>query len=62
VAWIIAQPGVTAALVGARNAEQAHANAGAGRLVLTPGEIQTIRDTFEPLHLDEPFDPATAKR
>jgi aryl-alcohol dehydrogenase-like predicted oxidoreductase len=62
VAWISAQPGVTAALVGARNPEQAYANARAGRLKLAADELQTIRETFTPLHLDEAFDPENAKR
>lgn len=49
VAWIIAQPGVTAAIVGARNPEQARENAKAADVRLSAGEVQTIRATFEAL-------------
>ncbi|MFN8392454.1 MAG: aldo/keto reductase [Bdellovibrionota bacterium] len=47
VAWTIAQPGITAALVGARNADQASHNAAAARLSLDPTEIQAIRAAFD---------------
>lgn len=49
VAWIIAQPGITTALVGARNADQATENAAAGNAKLSPDEIDTIREAFETL-------------
>jgi aryl-alcohol dehydrogenase-like predicted oxidoreductase len=42
IAWTLAQPGVTHALVGARNNEQALANAAAGDLELTREEVESI--------------------
>ena len=42
VAWTLAQPGVTCALCGARNPEQARENAGAGGLQLTGEELATL--------------------
>ncbi len=62
VAWIVAQPGVTAAIVGARNGEQAVSNAAAAAVELSPDEVTAIRTTFEPLALDEPYDPASRGR
>ncbi len=49
VAWVIAQPGVTTALVGARNAQQAAENTGAANCTLKPDELALIRSTFEAL-------------
>ncbi len=42
IAWTLAQPGITIALCGARNPEQARENAGAGRIRLTSTELATI--------------------
>lgn len=42
LAWTIEQPGITVALAGARNADQAVQNAGAANFDLTADEIQTI--------------------
>jgi len=42
VAWTLAQPGVTCALCGARNPEQARENAGAGGLQLTGEELAAL--------------------
>ncbi|MBN1554893.1 MAG: aldo/keto reductase [Phycisphaerae bacterium] len=42
IAWTIRQPGVTAALVGARNTKQAAENAAATRLTLTDDDIAQI--------------------
>jgi aryl-alcohol dehydrogenase-like predicted oxidoreductase len=42
IRWTIEQPGITIALVGARNAPQAVENAGAAALRLTPGELSFI--------------------
>jgi aryl-alcohol dehydrogenase-like predicted oxidoreductase len=42
VAWTVAQPGVTHALVGARSAAQAVENAGGGSLELDPAELAEI--------------------
>jgi aryl-alcohol dehydrogenase-like predicted oxidoreductase len=49
VAWVIAQPGITTALVGARNAEQTAENAGAANCTLKPDEQELIRSAFEAL-------------
>jgi len=49
IAWTVAQPGVTAAIVGARTPEQARENAVAGDIELTDQELQTIRTVFEEL-------------
>lgn len=46
--WTIKQPGITIALVGARNAEQAIQNAAAIHVKLTPEEIQFINDLIPP--------------
>lgn len=54
IAWTVAQPGVTSALVGARTPEQAIENAKAGDLVLSANELAEIRDAFENLELDLP--------
>jgi aryl-alcohol dehydrogenase-like predicted oxidoreductase len=44
IAWTLQQPGITFALCGARNAEQARENAGAGRIRLSTDEVKTISD------------------
>jgi len=62
VAWVCAQPGVTSAIVGARNAEQARSNSAAGHLDLPVETVKRIRDIFQSLELDEPFDPGKSKR
>ncbi len=46
VAWTLEQPGITHALVGARNEAQARENAGAGDVVLSTDEIVHIHDAF----------------
>ncbi len=46
VAWVIAQPGITTALVGARNATQAEENAAAGRVRLSADELKRIEAAF----------------
>ena len=43
IAWTVAQPGCSHALVGARNPDQAIANAKAGEIQLTDDEIRAIR-------------------
>ena len=50
--WTIQEPGITASLVGARNAEQATHNAAALHFQLTPDERATIRRTFDPIAQD----------
>jgi methylglyoxal reductase len=44
IAWTIQQPGITFALCGARSPEQAVENAKAGRIRLSPDEIDTISE------------------
>jgi aryl-alcohol dehydrogenase-like predicted oxidoreductase len=45
--WTVQQPGITAALVGARNAEQAAHNAQAMKFKLTAEELKQIRAAFD---------------
>ena len=52
LAWTVAQPGVTSAIVGARNPEQVDENAAAGDLELTPDELAAIDRAFTDLDLD----------
>lgn len=47
VAWVLAQPGITTALVGARTADQVIENAAAGRIKLKPAEVARMREAFE---------------
>ncbi|MGN6504910.1 MAG: aldo/keto reductase [Tepidisphaeraceae bacterium] len=50
--WTVHEPGITAALVGARNAEQARQNAAALNFSLTKDEHKAIRAAFdEPSHV-----------
>lgn len=49
IAWTIAQPGITAAIVGARTPEQVRENAQAASLRLSADELQAIRQAFEDL-------------
>ena len=51
IAWTVAQPGVTCALVGARTAEQARENARGGEIELSAAELAAIRSAFENLKL-----------
>ena len=62
VAWTFHQPGVTAAIVGARDGNQAKINALAADITLSNEDLGTIRAAFAHLKLDQPYDPATAKR
>jgi methylglyoxal reductase len=47
IAWTVSQPGCTHALVGARNGDQAIANAKAGEIELTPAELKALRSAVE---------------
>jgi aryl-alcohol dehydrogenase-like predicted oxidoreductase len=47
LAWVVAQEGVTAAIPGARNAEQARSNADAGSLELPADLEATVRDLYD---------------
>ena len=51
LSWTLAQPGITIALVGARNPQQAVANAKAGYVVLSEGEIKTIHQHLAHLQI-----------
>lgn len=51
IAWTIRQPGITCALVGARNPKQAEDNAGAARVKLSDAEIADINARLEELEL-----------
>lgn len=50
-AWCFHQPGVTAAIVGARNATQAIENAKSADLLLSPQQQQFLADQFSALNL-----------
>ena len=47
LAWTFSQPGITAAICGARSAEQALENSAAINLNLTSQELQNIGSTFQ---------------
>ena len=49
LAWVIAQPGITSAIAGARRPEQAIENAKAGEVNLSEGELAILRREFEAL-------------
>ena len=53
VAWVLHQPGVTGALVGARTVEQATENAIAGRLQLSDTEVSAISDAFAAVKINK---------
>ena len=50
IAWTIAQPGVTHALCGARNRQQAEENAAAGRVQLSSQELETMNRAVDAYH------------
>ncbi|WP_372634305.1 aldo/keto reductase [Fodinibius sp.] len=52
IQWTIQQPGITIALVGARNVEQATQNAKAADIELSDEEIATINSELDELDLD----------
>ncbi len=47
IAWTIAQPGITYALVGARNPKQAHENAKAGEVILKDEDLSEINQIIQ---------------
>lgn len=55
IAWTLAQPGLTFALCGARNPDQARGNAKAGRLRLTETDLEDITRA-----IDRHLSPVTA--
>ena len=63
LAWTIQQPGVTAALVGARRPEQVRENFAAASLRLDEHELSTIGRAFDALELDlRPHKPGLVER
>ena len=52
--WTLTQPGITIALAGARNADQAVSNAKAGDVALTDEEVKTINQHLSALQLVKP--------
>jgi aryl-alcohol dehydrogenase-like predicted oxidoreductase len=54
IAWTVDEPGITAALVGARTARQARENAAAGDLALSGEERAAIGDAFRGMVLERP--------
>ena len=63
IAWTMQQPGITFSLCGARNPDQARENARAGRIRLSPADIQTIGEaaTRHLTDLDADRPPETTK-
>jgi len=53
LAWLLAEPGVTSVIAGARTPDHARANLGALDIELTDGERQRIRDAFEEVRIVE---------
>jgi aryl-alcohol dehydrogenase-like predicted oxidoreductase len=53
IAWILAQPGVTAAIPGARNVTQARSNAAAADVVLPDGFDAGVHDIYDRLLRDQ---------
>lgn len=51
IAWTIDRPGITSALVGARDPRQAEENAGAANLILTEDETRRIDDLLQAFSL-----------
>ncbi len=47
IAWTLAQPGITHALVGARDTSQAVENAGAGNLLLSPDDVRQVTEAAQ---------------
>jgi len=52
IMWTLQQPGITVALVGARNSKQVKENAGAGLVTLSEGDLGFIDEELAKLHLD----------
>lgn len=49
VNWVISQKGITSAIVGARNVQQARENAGAAGFTMEQADLAFIRETFQAL-------------
>jgi aryl-alcohol dehydrogenase-like predicted oxidoreductase len=54
LAWVLAQPGLTAVIVGAGSPAQAAANAAAAEIRLSDDELAALRATFERIELAPP--------
>jgi len=54
VAWVLHQPGIGAAICGARNKEQAGINALAAQASLSAAEVERILSAFDHLPLRKP--------
>jgi aryl-alcohol dehydrogenase-like predicted oxidoreductase len=52
LAFLLAQPGMSAVIVGASSVAQARRNAAAGDLALSQHELDALRSSFEALHID----------
>lgn len=52
LAWLLAQPGLSAVIAGASTVEQVRRNAAAAELALREDELRAIRAAFEALRLD----------
>ena len=53
VAWVVHQPGITGALVGARTAQQAMENAKAGGIRLEETDLKKLRDVFSAVQINK---------
>lgn len=53
VAWVVHQPGITGALVGARTAQQAIENAKAGDISLEEADEKRLREVFTSVHINK---------
>ncbi|MFC1497582.1 aldo/keto reductase [Verrucomicrobiota bacterium] len=53
LAWVFSQPGITSAIAGARNGEQAKSNAQAARILLEDKDIEEIKKIFEFVSLNQ---------
>ncbi len=49
IAWLLAQEGVTSAIVGARNPEQVHSNVRAAGVRLSSDTVAALANATEPL-------------
>jgi len=49
IAWILGQPGITAAIAGGRTLDQVRDNARAGEITLDDAELTAIRGAFTDL-------------
>jgi aryl-alcohol dehydrogenase-like predicted oxidoreductase len=50
IAWVLAQPGLSVALVGAKTADQVKGNLGAAEVKLAPEDLKRIEDALQIVH------------